>query len=214
MTKSVEHDKIVELISNNLPELTLGLCSKETGVAYSCKTNEKITLPEGVYTIMYSQKTERYAGDYLPGNGEPLETPQLSKKPQIKMKESEITISRELTKVSLNAEFDCFAIVANKVETQKVVLAQWVGSIYPKLTDVNCQFLSNENICISFLAKKPGTYTFNVIPSDETQYMPKEYAIHSYDLQNGKYYWLHPYSVTNTSTSIHVEYPDWEEGRL
>lgn len=214
MTKTASHNEIVELISNNLPELTLNLLSKETGISYSCKTDEQITIPEGPYTITYSQETERYAGGKEPGQGDPLEAPQLSKKPQVKIKETEITISHDIPVISLSAEYDCFVIVVDKAETKKVVLTKWVGAIYSQIRNVDCQFISNENTCISFLARKPGTYTFNVVPIDETKYLPKEYSIHSDELHTGKYYRFHPYSILNTVTSIGLEYPDWVEGAI
>lgn len=201
MVKSSSDNEIVELINSLLPEkITVTLKSLTDGNSYTCETGKTVTLPVGEYSVKYEYEKGYSYFTYS--------------KPMFKINQN-ITISKDASNYTLNATYTCCGIVYDMKEVKS-------ASIY-KITDKGHSYsCGGSNLGTTekvFFFKPSSGYVLSLtVYPDDPDFVSTEITFTStYNkkdlfVEPGKYYYIHPNTVTKTDNAISVKYPEWEKG--
>lgn len=200
MVKSSSDNEIVEFINSLLPEkITVTLKSLTDGNSYTCETGKTVTLPVGEYSVQYEEKGNQY----------------ISSTPMFKIKQN-ITISKDISNYDLDAIYTCCGIIYDMKEVKSASI-HYINDSSHSYTCSGKIFGTNENIFFY----KPETRTYvlelTVYPDDPDFVSTKIVLTSTYNKENlfietGKYYYVHPNTVTKTDNTINIKYPEWEKG--
>ena len=205
MVKSSSGNEIVNEINNLLPEkITITLTSLTDKNEYTCETGKIVTLPVGEYNI-------RFHDNY---------TYRTSSIPTFEINQN-ITISKDIKNYTINATYTCCAIIYDTKEVKSLSIVSIYDnkdSQYP-----NCHgFGTFEKI---FFYNTHDSYADKYIldlityPDDPDFVSTKIKLTKSYNktslfIEPGKYYYIHPNTVTKTENNINVKFPDWKKGEI
>lgn len=188
-------DDVRALIATKIPSsVTLTLARTKTGKTYSVATGESITLPIGEYTVK--------------GSVTPSSTTGFPRQGMWSAETAGISINEKVTVVSgtdtyaLTPTFTCFAIATS----EDVASFSWKhGSASGSATDLT--FFGWDNDYELSVTAKPTDYD----AKDDAVFVFGGTGIQA---QNGKFYILHPESVTTEEGGFTFNTGNWTEGQL
>lgn len=201
MTRTTSNE-FLNIIEEQTPTyVNVTLKNLDLNKTFTCKSNESITIPIGNYEISSSNESKTYSN--VSGGGKKFALPQL------KGNTFNYTINNNTKTITLNVYYNCYAIFALIDECKSVSCPDNVGSggysfgkqgkYYVSYFQNGCKINitpyddSNDFISIS--------YTFST-----TYDVNKVYA------EYGKYYVIHPQSVSKTNSQFIINLDKMEEG--
>lgn len=190
MTRAEEND-FLKIIAEQTPDyVTVTLINTESNAVYSCKSNESITIPTGNYNISAEYVGTEYA------------------EPNLKCDIFNVDITREVSTISLNTYYNCYAVFALSEEC----VCRYVkpNTLYeiplPQYEEYYVGYFSDDRT-FTLSARNDSyvdtTYEFSISKVDG-----KTFA------EFGKYYVLHPDGNPNVSSSFQINLPPMVEGAL
>ncbi len=198
MTKAYVDD-VQAIIASRMPEtITLQLTRTKSGKHYSVATGETITLPVGEYTVTASIAPASVAAFPRPGMWS-------SSTPSISINES-ITIVAGTSSYALTPTFNCFAIAAlEECASYSYKHQSATGSVTGNGIKVGFfQWDNNYELTVTAI---PTDYDAR----DDTKFTFGGVGVHA---TNGKFYVLHPDTVTTEEGGFTFDTGTWIEGNI
>jgi hypothetical protein len=204
MTRTTSNE-FLDIIEEQTPSyVNVTLKNLDLNKTFTCESNETITIPIGNYKI-----SAEYIGQYVQlssaGNDKMYE------RPIINCKTFNHTISSNTTNITLNVYYNCYAIFALIDECKSVTTPSsyvsggnlslgkqgkyYVGYFNKENTTINLTPYDNSNDFIT------TTYNFSTT-----------YDVNKVYVEYGKYYVIHPQSVSKTNSQFIINLDKMEEG--
>lgn len=206
MTRS-EGNEFLDIIEEHTPDyVNVTLKNLDLDKAYTCKSNETITIPIGNYEI--SAKIGANSSKYVIGTSGSMYS-----SPILCMDKINCTITHNTKLITLNVYYACYAVFA-LIDECKTCVAYYI--------DNNVDFYKKGKYYIAYFNYNESRgMDIRLTPYDDsTEFITTTYNFSTtYDVNKvfaeyGKYYVIHPQKVDKTSCSFNVNITDMEEGEI
>lgn len=208
VTKSVA-DVLSGTAPSGVPELSLRGVDVSTR-SYKVKAGESISVPVGRYTVKAAYKPTVLGTAVFNS---------VYNEPSYSVNQ-EVVVSEGVSEYSVDAKYDCFALVIDYAECEKYQWKYWGGNYQDlawmkRVGDFGVAYFSTEN---AWGSGETG-FTLLALPADSASKESAEYKLsHSAGetlvlVEPGKWYKFGPRDVTFQEGGIGISYPEWVAGQ-
>jgi hypothetical protein len=190
MTRTTGNE-FLDIIEQQTPTyVNVTLKNLDLNKTFTCKSNESITIPLGEYEI----SAESNGGTMTSSSGGAYYSI-----PKLKVNTNNIKITATTKEITLNAYYACYAVFALIDECAKCSFSTKCGKYYVAyfFTDASVTLTPYEEIANLFTT----TYEFSI-----------DYIKDKIYAEYGKYYVIHPQSVSKTNSQFTINLDKMEEG--